>query len=297
RMLKIASLIILITIIAGTGYYYTAENSKMTTGKENGILIISTFPTLVDDINLVTCRNETVKTIVPKGVDPHDYQLTPEDAELLKKADVIVSTGHAPFETKIRYLVKNNETHAILIEIPKIPGIHILDNPVTGNPNYHMPIMDPRNYMVFMEDLVSKLDQADPGCRVFHHQKLMKLNSTITRLLSYTGKFNLTVVASDPTVEYEVSWLGLKVEYLFIVEHGTPASFQELNRISEALKKGEVRCIVASTSSSEQLQNLLKSVEAGNSNVKVVYIPGPLSEGSIPYKLNQTIASLQDCLG
>ncbi|MEB3755467.1 MAG: zinc ABC transporter substrate-binding protein, partial [Desulfurococcales archaeon] len=295
RMLKIASLIILITIIAGTGYYYTAENSKMTTGKENGILIISTFPTLVDDINLVTCRNETVKTIVPKGVDPHDYQLTPEDADLLKRATIIVSTAHAPFEMKIRNLVEENETKAILLEIPKIPGIKILDNPVTGKPNYHMPIMDPSNYIVFLEELVSALNKVNPGCASIHERKLYKLSIEMEELLKFRNEYNMTVIASDPTIQYEVSWLGFKVKYLFIVEHDTPASFDELNKIAQAIRSGEAHCIIASTSTSKQLQNLINEIKIENNGMKIIYIPGPLANGTIPSKLNETVKSIQIC--
>jgi len=295
RMLKIASLIILITVIAGTGYYYTNKNTRMITSKERGILIISTFPSLVDDIKLVACENETVKAIVPKGVDPHEYQLTPEDADLLKRATIIVSTAHAPFEMKIRNLVEENETKAILLEIPKIPGIKILKNPVTGKPNYHMPIMDPRNYIVFMKELVSTLNKVNPRCTSIHEQKLHELSIEMGELLKFREEYNMTIIASDPTIQYEVSWLGLKVKYLFIVEHNTPASFDELNKISQAIRNGEVHCIIASTSTSMQLQNLINEIKIENNKIKIIYIPGPLANGTIPSKLNETVRSIRIC--
>ncbi|MCE4614078.1 MAG: zinc ABC transporter substrate-binding protein [Desulfurococcales archaeon] len=293
-MSRMASIIILALIITSVGYYILQNNSKKVT-QSNEILIVSTFPSLVDDIKLVTCANETVETIVPKGVDPHDYQLTPRDAGLLKKATVIVSTGHAPFEIKIRNLVESNETRAILIEIPKMPGIKILNNPVTGEPNYHMPIMDPYNYILFMEKLVTVLNQVDPKCASIHVQNLHKVNAEIEQLLKFKGEYNMTVIASDPTVQYEVSWLGLKVKYLFVIEHGTPASFDELNKINKALTSKEVHCIIASTSTSRQLQDLINSISAGSFNVRIAYIPGPLADGSIPEKLNETITDLQVC--
>ncbi len=286
-------MIILILVIASAGYYLLQNNGTTTHNKE--ILIVSTFPSLVDDIESVACKNETVKAIVPKGVDPHEYQLTPEDADLLKRATVIVSTAHTPFEMKIRDLVEENETKAILLEIPKIPGIKILDNPVTGKPNYHMPIMDPSNYILFMRTLVTVLNKVDPGCTPIHEQKLNELSAETNELLKYRDKYNMTIIASDPTIQYEVSWLGFKVKYLFIVEHDTPASFEELNRITQAISSGEAHCIIASTSTSEQLRNLINEIKIGNNEMRIVYIPGPLASGTILSKLNETIKSIQIC--
>jgi zinc/manganese transport system substrate-binding protein len=294
--LVIATIILVIIAIAG-GLYYTSYNARNTNITEKKTLVVVTFPSLVSDIEQITCSSETVKTIVPPGVDPHEYQLTPKDAELVKEASIIVSTGHTPFESKIKEMVKSNETKAVLIEIPNIPGIKIMNNPVTGKPNYHMPIMDPHNYLIFMKYLVNKLNQVDPDCSSIHNQKLSEVENEINSLLEYEGKHNQTVIASDPTVQYQVEWLGLKVKYLFIVEHGTPASFDELSKISGALVNGEVHCIVVSSSSSQQLQKLINSISTGEGIVKIVYVPGPLAKGSIPSKLNETVNSVKGCVG
>ncbi|MET1100861.1 MAG: zinc ABC transporter substrate-binding protein, partial [Pyrodictiaceae archaeon] len=119
------------------------------TYNDKGLLIVTTFPNLVWDIKQLVCKDDRVKSIVPLGVDPHEYQLTPSDIQLLAKADIIVSTAHTPFEEDIRSLTLEGKLYATLIEIPRIPGIRILRNPVTGQPNYHMLIYDPENYKIF----------------------------------------------------------------------------------------------------------------------------------------------------
>ncbi|MEB3757487.1 MAG: zinc ABC transporter substrate-binding protein [Desulfurococcales archaeon] len=296
---KISVIVIILVIVALAGgvYYksYTGQSNTAKTGRNT--LIVVTFPSLVSDVKQLTCSSETVKSIVPPGVDPHNYQLTPRDAELVKEASLIVSTGHTPFESKIRDIVNRNETRAVLIEIPEIPGIKIMNNPVTGKPNYHMPIMDPHNYLVFIKYLATQLNKIDPQCSDTHNQRLMSVEREVDSLLKYEGKFNETVVASDPTVQYQVSWLGLRVKYLFTVEHGTPASFEELSKISQALVNGEVHCIVVSSSASQQLQKLINSMSIKEGMVKIVYVPGPLAEGSIPGKLNMTINNIENCTG
>ncbi|HIP25359.1 MAG TPA: ABC transporter substrate-binding protein, partial [Archaeoglobus profundus] len=104
--------------------------SLLLLGSAKGLTIIVTFPNLEEDIKLVAPK-DVIKSIVPVGVDPHTYQLTPDDIESLKRADVIISTAHTHFEMKIKKMVENGEIKAKLVEIPEIPGIKILKNPVT----------------------------------------------------------------------------------------------------------------------------------------------------------------------
>ena len=102
---------------------------------ERGLYIVVTFPNLKYDVELITCKDDTVVWIAPPGVDPHSYQLTPKNVIDLKKADVIISSAHVPFELEIRDLVQRGEIKGILIEIPRIPDIKILKNPATGEFN------------------------------------------------------------------------------------------------------------------------------------------------------------------
>ena len=172
---------------------------------DEGLLIVTTFPSLVNDIKQLVTQSDHVVSLVPIGVDPHEYQLTVGDVELLRRADVIVSTGHTPFEKRIRELVEVGELSAVLIEIPRIKGIEILNNPMTGLPNLHMPIYDPLNYIIFIDNVTRTLQKLKPENADIYDSKRLSIILNISRLLARTPRIYLEAVADIPPTQYAVS--------------------------------------------------------------------------------------------
>ena len=82
--------------------------------------------------------------------------MTTAAVEKLKEADIIVSTGHAPFEERISDLKRQGELKGVLIVITELKGIRILLNPSIDKPNLHMPIYDPKNYMAFLNEVAEE---------------------------------------------------------------------------------------------------------------------------------------------
>ena len=256
--------------------------SLLLLGSAKGLTIIVTFPNLEEDVKLIAPK-DVIKSIVPVGVDPHTYQLTPDDIESLKRADVIISTAHTHFEMKIKKMVENGEIKAKLIEIPEIPGIKILKNPVTNTPNYHMPIYDPENYKVFI-GFVSENLYNITGDKSYK-ERAKEVIDEISKIVNSTRKLNVTAVADLPYTQYAVSWLNVDIKYLVMKEHGTSPTPQDLQAIENAMKSGEVKLAVITKDgpkASEILLDLAKKYE-----IDVLYVPSPISVKSVPDKLKE----------
>ncbi len=263
--------------------------SSVESFSSNGLVIVVTFPSLVNDVKQLLCSGDTVISIVPWGVDPHTYTLTPGDIDILRRADVIVSTGHASFETKIRELVNEGVIKGVLIELPKINGIAIKKNPNTGQPNYHMPIYDPKNYALFIDRLTNVLIQLRPECRTYY---LDHENSIMNKLFSIVYSANKTqvkAVAESPVLQYAVEWLGVDIKYLMIREHGVSASAQDVLEIENALKNGDVKLVVVSkpvkTSAGNKLVDLAEKY-----NVPILYVPSPLTNNTMLYRIGVVVS-------
>ncbi len=244
----------------------------------NGLNIVTTFSNLKDDVKLIA-PNDTVLSITKPGVDPHSYQLTPNDVEVLRDADVIISTAHTPFEMKIRELVNSGEIKAKLIEIPRIPGIKILSNPVTGLPNYHMPIYDPENYKIFLKYIAEELSKLNPNGRYL--ERANEVCKEIDELVKKTKKFNCIAVADVPVVQYAVSWLNVSIKYLLLKEPDLPALPDDVRRVEEGIENGEVQVVVVTDSKASKI---LKDL-AREYGIPILYVPSPMTEGSTFGKL------------
>ena len=265
-----------------------AQDVGKASGGHEGLLIVVTFPCLKYDVELLASEGDRVVSLLPQGADPHEYQLTPDDVELLKRADLIISTAHTPFEIKIREMVDRGEIRAILVEIPRVPGLRLAKNPSTGQVNYHMPIYDPGNYRAFMTYLSGVLSDVRPEKADAYRSRLSDVLRRLDELLERAPRLRARAVADLPVVQYAVSWLGVEVCFLMVKEPGVPATPGDLVRIEEAMAGGDVDLVVLCepvvSSASERLRDL-----ASEYGVPVLYVPSPLRACSMLDKLSAVV--------
>ena len=261
-----------------------------------GLLVVVSFPNLAYDVELLACGDDVVISLAPPGVDPHDYQLTPSDADLLRRADLVVSTAHAPFEADIRRLVEEERLETMLVELPRVPGVRLLANPITGQPNYHMPIYDPGNYRAFLSYLAEVMAELRPGMASYYERARQAALKRLDELVRAAPKLNLTTAADLPVVQYAVSWLGVELSFLMVKEHGTPATPGDIMRLEEAFSGRSVRlavvCEPAAASASERLLEL-----AEEHQIPVLRVPSPLAPASVLEKLSILVGRASSLAG
>jgi len=185
--------------------------------------------------------------LLTKGVsDPHEYQLTPQDLQMLKaltERDVIISSMHAPFELKIAEMAKNGEIKAKLIDLTKIQWYLTWDGDLVkgaeqdhGGLNMHDHGVFPPNVFALIDE-VSKATGLEPDQNFI--QKLKQLNAT------YANKFSGKAIAITPTAQYILYWLGYRDVALFIKEPGVPPSPADLQKALQYAKEGAPALAVA----------------------------------------------------
>jgi len=257
-------------------------NTGYTSGG-TGLYIVVTFSNLVEDVKQIACSSDRVDYIAPPNIDPHEYQLTPGDISKLRDADIIISTSHTHFELEIKELKDKGVMKAELIEIPFINNISIRYNPVTNQPNYHMVIYDPYNYIVFINALRDKLVELNPSCREHYYEASRRVINMVLETISETPRLNATAVADKPFIQYGVEWIGIKIVYFLVKEHDLPVSQKDLLYIEEYLKSGRVDLVIVSYPKDkygEWLENT--GLRYGK---PVLYVPSPLVNMDIPSKL------------
>ncbi len=259
---------------------------------DSGLTVVVTIPSLVGDVKEIVCRGDHVLSLVPPSVDPHSYQLTARDYELLSRANVIVSLGHTPFEVSIRRLVEEGKINAVLVELPRIPGIKLRVNPATGHLNLHLPVYDPGNYVVFVEYLAKVMGKLNPACSNVYRENALKLIDRVNAIVEETPKINASVVADTPVCQYAVEWSGARVVDLLIREHGVPATPTDIERIEELLSNGSIGFIAVISPSKAPASRRLVEL-AHEYGVPVLYVPSPTSPTSVVDKIENVSLQLR----
>ena len=227
--------------------------------KASALTIVTTIPSLVNDVKLIAPNDEVY------GIPAysHDYQLTSRDVEMLKSADLIVSTAHTHFEEKVREMVESGEIKAELIEIPKIEGMKLLKYPETEKTNYHMPIYDPYNYKLFLIEIAKKLESLNPK-----ENYVERARDVCRKVEMINFRYNGTAIVDYPYGQYAVSWMGLKVVGIFFNSPTTPEKFKEVDYL-------------VITRNSEKSIALIENIP----HKYVIYIDSPFANNSILQKL------------
>jgi zinc/manganese transport system substrate-binding protein len=259
---------------------------------ESTTFIIVTAPPLKGDVERVVCTGDIVISLVPPGIDIHEYQLSISNLDLLKKASLIVSTGHTSFELKIKELVERGELSAILLDTLEIPGLKLSKNPVTGQLNYHMPVKDPVNYVLFISRLVEDLASLNPEKAECYYSNYIKLiRELYTSVLVYRGDYTGLAIVDSPHSQYYVEWIGFKVVWMLKYEEDVPVTTKSLEVFREFLANNSVKVVFVA----EDFPHYSFIVEeASKYNVLVVKIPSPTSNVSILDGLKQVVEQLKN---
>jgi len=223
------------------------------------------------------------------AADPHEYQLTPQDVELLKSlgpGDVIVNSMHAPFELKIAEMVKRGEIKAKMIDLTKLYTFLTFDGKEVrleedhnhehdhhhgeghsheehGSVNMHEHGLYPPNVVKLIR-AVSEATGLSPDQRFL--QTLEELNKT------YAGKFGGRAVAITPAAQYILYWLGYRDIVVLVKEAGVPPTPQDLEKAIQYVKEGAPALAAYVRGERPRIvdQFIQKVEEAGVSNPKIV---------------------------
>lgn len=285
------ALAVVLLIAVSASYMYINAGQGLHTKK--GVYIVVTFSSLYPDIREVVCKTDEVAYIAPPGVDPHEYLLSSQNVRSLKLADIIVSTAHAPFEVQIRKMKENGELKAELIEIINIPGIRLRNNPVLGTPNYHMPIYDPENYLIYMRYVVKILSEKNPACSKTYLDNYEKIAAEINQTTKSFRKLDIVAAAISPVAQYAVEWTGIRIKYLFQKEHDLPATPEDIASIEKAAARGELGAIIT-LQVSKKTPLMVKAEEiAEKYRIPLIRIPSPTEQKPMYVKIKEVVEQLK----
>lgn len=296
---RLAALVVVavVAIVVGviTVYYMFYASSKGMIERK-GLLIVVTFPSLEGDVEALACQGDVVESLVPPGIDPHTYSLRPSDMELLREADLIVSTGHTPVELRIRELVASGELKARLLDITELKGVRVYVNPVTGKPNYHSILYDPNNYIIFVETLSEILSDLRPSCAQHYNLTATSIVEGVLEAVKRVPRMDVTAVADNPIVQYAVEWAGIHIELVLVAEEGLPPTPALVEKARALLSTGNASLVVVVEGKPGKASLTLAQM-AREYGVKVLEVPSPIDPRPFYQKIVDVCARLAMLFG
>ena len=268
-------------------------------GEPQKPLVVTTIAPLAGIIKDAFGDSVEVAYIIPPGADPHEYQLTTGQIELLKKADVIVTTGgHLPVEKKIAELQGEGVItgRALFVDDYKRNGFRYLkEHWYNDKDNPHGVWVDPYNALSIAKSTEEALIERDPGNEGLYRREYESFEERVLAVVqSYRAlvKKNTTAVIQMPPDQYAIEWLGIKAVASIKPEEEVPAI--GVDSLVKTAMGTDV--VVYTRESPEQLRNAALELASKSgkptAEVSIFWREGPYTEVLI-----ENSASIASALG
>ncbi len=240
------------------------------------VLAVETF--LADIAQNVAGDRLTVAALLPVGVDPHSYEVTPADVRKVAESTVLIANG-AGFETFLQKLLANAGGQRSVIEASvglagrsAREGELVEEEHPEGDPHFWL---NPINVIKYVENIRDGLSQADPAGKEIYARnaaayivKLKELDGWITEQVKAIPPERRLLVTNHESFGYFADRYGFRVVGTIIpsVSTGASPSAQELARLMDHIKGAGAPAIFLETGANPQMAQQI----AKDTGVKVV---------------------------
>lgn len=230
---------------------------------------------------IVGSRGEVV-SVVPEGVEPHGFTLSPSIIRAALNSDLIVITGHMEWEMDLVERVARergvppDSISINLLELVRSKGTILKIN---GEENIHGFWLLPDNAILIAESLENMFSKIRPEYSeefssnyVSFKSRVSSLKSFLKRLSEKYGSENSKVVIGFYAEQYVVEALGLRTGAVLIGEEEVVKP-DSLSRIYEGLRSGEYSCIIVSDTAllMSNVKNAIQQISA-DTGCPVAYV-------------------------
>ncbi|TDL97768.1 metal ABC transporter substrate-binding protein [Macrococcus brunensis] len=233
---------------------------------EHRLTVTTTNSILYDMTRQIAGQAADVKSIVPVGQDPHEYEVKPQDIAALEQADVIIynglnlETGNGWFNQALDQAGKSIKDDTVVAASQDVDTIR-LEHGREVDPHAWLSI---KNGVLYVDVIKDALIKQDPS----HQQDYAKnAEQYKEKLLSldkkYAAKFNdipedqKQLITSEGAFKYFSRDYGLHHHYIWEInteKQGTP---EQMKQAVDYVKKHSVKHLFVETSVDKRSMNAL----------------------------------------
>jgi len=240
RLLAILLFLVVITLQRPV---YTQENQKK-------ITVVCSLEALAGIAQRIGGGYVEVDFIVPEGVDPHDYSLTPGDIEKASRADIIVlaNSKFLSLEADLKETILELNASKIFLDFGDYGkyGVTILSVPGIEK-NYHGYWLYPDNAVAIAKAIKDSLVAVSPSLADFFDRNLNEfireidvMKSKMIETAQELGLIHRGALLAVPATGYIAYSFGMIPKALILKAPGSYASSQEIMYIEEKIENGEI---------------------------------------------------------
>jgi ABC-type Zn uptake system ZnuABC Zn-binding protein ZnuA len=249
-----------------TGGCQAADPAKTSPPGTPRVVAVESF--LADIAQNIAGTRLTVATLIPLGLDPHEFEPAPQDVAKLADADLIIANG-AGFESWLQKTITSAGGKAVVLETSaglsfRKPGPGETPDPDhPGDPHFWL---DPISAVHYAENIRDAFIQLDPAGKAAYTQnaagyiaRLTELDRWIKDQLAPIPAEKRLLVTNHESLGYFADRYGFRIVGTIIpsVTSGSAPSAKQLAELANLIRQTGVRAIFLETGSNPQLAEQL----------------------------------------
>jgi len=277
KIISIIFLTFIIGTLVGCSKSTIGEKATSTNKSDSSKLqVVVTFNPLKEFAEAIGKDKIEVKTVVPEGVEPHDFEPKIKDMQNISDASLFVYTGFGMEAWVDKTLAAVDNKNLIVVDSSK--GVIPIKNQgeaIQEHGQYDPHIwLSLREAKIQSENIKDALVKADKKNQSYYEKNYKEFSSKLDNLYNeYKGKFagvtNKNFVTGHAAFGYLCRDFGLKQNSVEDVFSGGEPTPQKLKQIVELSKKNKIKVIFMEELASPRVSETLAQ-EVGAS-VKKIY--------------------------
>lgn len=227
----------------------------------DGLQVLAVESFLMDIARNVAGDRFEVETLIPMGVDPHAFELTPQDVARIAEADILIMNG-AGLETWLLDIIENNTADTLVIQAAD--GLDFAaDRP--GDPHFWL---NPLNAKVYVDNIRDGFSGIDPaGKPVYaakadaYKQQLDALDGWIKGQVAGIPVDNRLLVTNHESLGYFADRYGFKVIGNILDSHSSSAapSAEHLAELVTIIQESGAKAVFLESGANAELAETLSN--------------------------------------
>lgn len=254
--LSVAALLALVALGACSSRTATTADTRVPV-----LTTISTFDSLVEGVG---ADHVSVRSLVPVGASPEEYEPTPQDAASLSQARLLVENG-AGLETWLARTIANAGSHDLTIVVGSA-GLPI----VGDNPHVWMDPQNVKHYVFKIRDALIAIDPSHEADYRSNAQayaaRLDRLTRDIAAKIATIPPARRVMIVQHNAWQYYNDRFGIKTLGFIEVNPGQEPNPQQLAHLIDLAKQYHARAIFSEPEYSPKLAQQI----ASNANIAIV---------------------------
>lgn len=225
--------------------------------QEEKKLVVSTASIFADMAEVIAGGKVDIQMIVPIGGDPHIYEPTPGDAQLVNRADLILRNG-LTFEGWLNELIENSGTKAEIVTITE--GIQPIESIQYKNSTDPHAWMDVANGLIYIENIKNALVALDPdNADIYefnygiYRQQLQDLDQEIQQEIRRIPEKRRILITSHDAFRYYGKRYGIDVQAILGTSTDADAQTSDIVRLNKIIQESGIPAVFIETTVNPKL--------------------------------------------